>query len=87
MGRVLTTNRQAHDLLDNPLLQIFPGKAMTCVFNPQQALCQIQRAEGDTRRTPDQSDCRPTCNNLAYTDADICIGWTGCGTFGSTGFW
>jgi hypothetical protein len=70
-GRVLANTRQARDLLDNPLLQIYPGKAMTCVFNPQQALCQIQRTEGDTRRTPDQSDCRPTCKNLAYTDTNI----------------
>lgn len=44
---------------------------MTCVLNPQQALCQIMTAEGDTRRTPDQDDCRPQCRNLAYTDENI----------------
>lgn len=70
-GRVLTSARQARDLLDNELLHVFPGRAMTCVLNPQQALCQIMTAEGDTRRTPDQDDCRPQCRNLAYTDENI----------------
>lgn len=70
-GRVLTSTRQALDLLGNPLLQVYPGRAMTCVFDAGKALCQTQAAEGDTRRTPDLSDCRPTCRNIAYTDADI----------------
>jgi integrase len=70
-GRVLTTARQAHDMLDNPLLQIFPGRAMTCVLNPQQALCQLFKSEGAARSTPDRDDCRPTCKNLAYTDYNI----------------
>jgi hypothetical protein len=70
-GRVLTSGQQTRDLLDNPLLQIFPGKAMTCVLNPHQALCQLASTEGNTRRTPDKSDCRPNCKNLAYTDANI----------------
>lgn len=70
-GRVLVNNRQARDLLANPLLQIYPGKAMTCVFDQSKALCQIRRAEGDVRTTPDQDDCRNNCGNIAYTDRDI----------------
>jgi hypothetical protein len=71
-GRVLTTQRQAHDLLSNPLLQIYPRRAMTCVFDATKAACQIQRNEDDSRRTPDLTDCRPkTCKNVAYTDRDI----------------
>lgn len=70
-GRVLTSSRQARDLLDNPLLQIFPGRAMTCVFDTNKALCRTLRTEGDTRRTPDQADCRPQCKNITYTDRDI----------------
>jgi integrase len=71
-GRVVTTAKQAHDLLDNPLLQIFPGRGMTCVLDPNKALCQLFGAEdGGTRRTPDQDDCRPRCQNLAFTDGNI----------------
>ena len=70
-GRVVTSNRQAHDLLANPLLQIYPGRAMTCVFDPAKALCQQQRAAENSGATPDLGDCRSTCQNLAYTDRDV----------------
>ncbi|WP_158854314.1 hypothetical protein [Saccharothrix deserti] len=67
----MTTAKQAHDLLDNPLLQIFPGRGMTCVLDPNKALCQLFGTENSTRRAPDQDDCRPQCQNLAFTDANI----------------
>ncbi|WP_211337494.1 hypothetical protein [Lentzea atacamensis] len=70
-GRVLTGTGQAHDMLANPLLQIYPGRAMTCVFDQAKALCQLRGREGDVRATPDQDDCRPNCQNIAYTDRDI----------------
>ena len=70
-GRVLKNTHQAKDLLANPLLQIFPARAMTCVFDPDKALCQIRTSEGDKTATPDQTDCRPNCRNKAYTDRDI----------------
>jgi hypothetical protein len=58
-------------MLANPLLQIYPGKAMTCVFDQAKALCQLRSAEGDVRVTPDQDDCRTNCRNIAYTERDI----------------
>jgi hypothetical protein len=71
-GRVLTNIRQAHDMLTNPLLQIYPGRAMTCVFDPAKALCQQRLgAADDSGTTPDLDDCRTTCQNIAYTDRDI----------------
>lgn len=70
-GRVLANHHQARDMLTNPLLQIYPGRAMTCVFDQTKALCQIRSTEGDVRATPDQDDCRPNCRNIAYTDRDI----------------
>ena len=70
-GRVLTNNNQARDLITNPLLQIYPGRAMTCVFDPSKALCQLRTAEDDVRRTPDQDDCQPNCQNIAFTDRNI----------------
>jgi hypothetical protein len=44
---------------------------MTCVFDPQRAACRIDRDDADTRRTPDLSDCRAHCANMARTDRDI----------------
>ncbi len=70
-GRVLKNAQQARDMLGNPLLQIFPGKAMTCVFDPAKALCQMRGSEADSTVTPDQTDCRPNCRNKAYTDRNI----------------
>lgn len=70
-GRVLTSTRQARDLLDNPLLQIFPGRAMTCVLDPNKALCQLHSTDNGTHRTPDTSDCQPRCQNLAFTTSNI----------------
>jgi integrase len=71
-GRVLTTTRQARDLLDNPTLQIHQGKGMTCVFDPATAKCRLGGAES-IRLTPDLTDCRPGCQNIARTDRDIAV--------------
>jgi hypothetical protein len=68
---VLTNIQQARDMLTNPLLQIYPGRAMTCVFDPVKALCQQRRTSEDSGMTPDLDDCRTTCQNIAYTDRDI----------------
>lgn len=72
-GRVLTTRRDTQTLLGNPDVQIYPGIGMTCVLDPQRAACRIQRDQNDTRRTPDLSDCRPNCANIARTDRDIAV--------------
>lgn len=70
-GHALTTRREARALFSNPDLQIYPGAGMTCVFDPQRAACRIERDETDARRTPDLSDCRAHCANIARTDRDI----------------
>ncbi len=70
-GYVLTSDRQARDLLGNPLLQIHHGQGMTCVFDPAQALCQMRGTIDDPLVTPDTDDCRPRCRNIARTDRDI----------------
>lgn len=71
-GRVLTSTRQARDLLDNPALQIHEGKGMTCVFDPAKAKCRLGDSE-NSRRTPDLTDCQPGCRNIARTDLDITV--------------
>lgn len=70
-GFVLTSSKQARDLVGNPLLQIFHGKGMTCVFDPKQAACQLRGQVDDPLTTPDIDDCRPRCPNIARTDRDV----------------
>ncbi|KOT79129.1 hypothetical protein ADK70_32000 [Streptomyces rimosus subsp. pseudoverticillatus] len=70
-GHVVTSDRQARNLLANPLLNIHHGSGMTCVFNPATAACQICGTAGDPMVTPDIDDCRPKCPNIARTDRDI----------------
>lgn len=70
-GRVLTSERQARDLVGNPLLQIHHGEGMTCVLNPATAACQLRGTADDPMVTPDTDDCHPRCPNIARTDRDI----------------
>ncbi|MFE2964115.1 hypothetical protein ACFXKC_10660 [Streptomyces sp. NPDC059340] len=70
-GHILRTTREAHTLLTNPDLQIFPGQGMTCVLDPARAACRLSTDERSSRRTPDIDDCRPSCVNIARTDRDI----------------
>lgn len=70
-GRVLRTAREAHTMLTNPDLQIFPGQGMTCVLDPARAACRLSADERSSRHTPDIDDCKPSCVNIARTDRDI----------------
>jgi len=70
-GHVLTNERQARDLVGNPLLQIHHGRGMTCVLEPAQAACRLRGTIDDPLVTPDTDDCRPQCRNIARTDRDI----------------
>ncbi|MFI9193006.1 hypothetical protein ACIG0A_27390 [Streptomyces californicus] len=70
-GRVLKSERQALDLIGNPLLQIHHGDGMTCVLDPVKAACQLRGDVDDPLVTPDIDDCRPNCLNLARTDRDM----------------
>lgn len=72
-GHVLTSERQARDLVTNRLLQIYHGDGMTCVFNPHEAACQLRGHADDPTVTPDIDDCRPRCRNVARTDRDIVV--------------
>lgn len=72
-GHVLTSDRQARDLVTNPLLQIYHGDGMTCVFNPHQAACQLRGRVDDPTVTPDIDDCQPRCPSIARTDRDIAV--------------
>jgi hypothetical protein len=70
-GRVLRGSRDAAAMLGNPDLQIFPAQGMTCVLDPVKAACRLAGDDHGARRTPDITDCRPSCANIARTDRDI----------------
>ncbi len=59
--------------MTNPLLQIYHGDGMTCVFNPHQAACQLRGQVDDPTVTPDVDDCQSRCPNIARTDRDIAV--------------
>lgn len=72
-GRHLT-GRQAAALRANPRLGIYDNEEqfVTCCYDQAKALCHPQRQNsGDVERTPDITNCRPNCGNIAHTDTNI----------------
>jgi hypothetical protein len=72
-GRVVSSVRGAERLLKQADPSIHHGEGMTCVWRAETAACRREKIEfglppGDA---PDESRCRTTCQNLAYTDRDI----------------
>jgi integrase len=72
-GRTVTTARGAERLLAQTGPAVHHGTAMTCVWRPETAACtQARQQQGlPAGDGPDDSACRTTCVNLAYTDRDI----------------
>lgn len=72
-GRTVSHSRNAERLLAHAGPGIHHGQAMTCVWRTETAACR--NAKLDERLpaddAPDESECRSTCLNLAYTDRDI----------------
>jgi hypothetical protein len=55
----------------NSLLQIHPGRGMTCVFTAATALCELDPSFDDARVTPDTDGCHPSCGNICRTKENI----------------
>ncbi|MET9736067.1 hypothetical protein ABZZ79_37225 [Streptomyces sp. NPDC006458] len=71
-GRVVNSVRSVERLLTSADPAIHHSRAMTCVYRAETAVCRRIRLEaGLSADGPDESECRPTCPNLAYTDRDI----------------
>ncbi|MEA5456793.1 hypothetical protein SPF06_18880 [Sinomonas sp. JGH33] len=64
-GRTIPTGRQADKLLKDPVLQVFKGDGIHCVFDLLSALC-TREADG-----PNLGACQSACTNIARTDTDI----------------
>ncbi|MGW3957222.1 integrase [Streptomyces sp. NPDC004752] len=63
---IVFTARQARKLMANPALAVHdnPHAFLTCVYNPDKALCQLRARQ----TTPRLDRCEPTCANIARTD-------------------
>ncbi|MCX5583438.1 hypothetical protein [Streptomyces erythrochromogenes] len=72
-GRVVTAGKSAERLLDQANPNIHHGEGMTCVWRRETAACRQARLEADLppEDGPDESECRSTCTNLAYTDRSV----------------
>lgn len=66
-GKVLLTGRQARKLLEDPVLQVYPGRALHCGFDRAKARC-ITATDGGG---PVLTGCQPDCANIARTGSDI----------------
>lgn len=69
-GITVRTGKEARVILSNPDLQIYHGRGLSCVYNKDRAQCRIRR-ETQELSTPNISDCRRGCANIARTDTDI----------------
>lgn len=72
-GRVVTSVGSAERLLEQADPAIYHGQGMTCVWRAAPAACRKAKlALGlPDDGAPDESECRSSCANLAYTDRDI----------------
>ena len=67
-----TDRRRLLRILASPNSAVYPGRYVTCVYNPDKALCRTRI--GADNDTPDQSNCKPlTCRNTALTDENLNI--------------
>jgi hypothetical protein len=68
-GMVVTDPRRLQLLMRRHDPGIFPGEFVTCVFNPDKALCLRPHADGQAPVLP---DCEPlACRNVALTPANL----------------
>jgi len=72
-GRVVTAPGSVSRLLDKVNPNIHHGQGMTCVWRAETAACRLAKiALGlPADDGPDESECRSTCVNLAFTDRNI----------------
>ncbi len=67
-GKVITAPRRLKRVMDRHDPRIYPGQYVTCVYNPDRALCHRR----DSADGPCLPDCQPlACRNVALTSANI----------------
>ncbi|WAZ26897.1 site-specific integrase [Streptomyces cinnabarinus] len=67
-GQVVTDEARLRRIVPRHDPHLYPGTFVTCVYNPDRALC---RAPADTGHQPILADCQPlACRNTALTPAN-----------------
>ena len=67
-GKIITDPRRLKRIMDRHDPRVYPGQYVTCVYNPDRALCQRQ----DGADGPWLPDCQPlACRNVALTSINI----------------
>ena len=67
-GSVITDRRRLVRLMRREDPHIYLGHFVTCVYNPEKALCRRQLTGDDGQSMPDLSSCEPLrCRNVALT--------------------
>lgn len=69
-GVSVPSNAAARRLLNSRELQVIQGDALSCVFDPDRALCMKEADRGSTD-APNLGACNSSCTNIARTDRDI----------------
>jgi len=71
-GTVTTDRRRFLRLINVDAPAVYPGRYITCVYNPDKALCRTRT--DPEKETPDHSNCKPlTCRNAALTEENLAI--------------
>ncbi|MGW2891839.1 hypothetical protein ACWDDN_42355 [Streptomyces griseoruber] len=67
-GQVVTDEARLRRILARHNTHLYPGTFITCVYNPDRAMC---RAPGGPADQPVMADCQPlACRNTALTSAN-----------------
>ncbi|MCX4649554.1 hypothetical protein ACWGDS_48475 [Streptomyces sp. NPDC055059] len=70
-GAVVTDPHRLRRVLGRHDPKVYPGTYVTCVFNPDKALCQPRAAPTGERQRPAPPECQPLqCRNVALTVAN-----------------
>jgi hypothetical protein len=66
-GKVVTDRKRLARLMNRHDPRVYPGEFVTCVYNPDRALCRREDSKG-----PSLPDCQPLkCRNVALTPENL----------------
>jgi hypothetical protein len=67
-GSIITDPKRLARIMRRDDPKIYPGRFVTCVYDPNKALCRCQHTANGEGLMPDLDSCQPLhCNNVALT--------------------
>jgi integrase len=67
-GSIITDPKRLGRIMRRDDPKIYPGRFVTCVYDPRKALCRRQHTAGGEGLMPDLGSCQPLrCNNVALS--------------------